>query len=72
MEGLQLELTVDGLLGTGKVNRLDAAHLLERGADSGLGGSSRSSVQGRDEGTSLHSGGGQLARNLAGSTSSRS
>ena len=68
------KLTIDGLLGAGKVNGLDTSRLLELGGNSGLGGScdaSASSAEGRDESASLR-GGGQLARNLAGSTSDRS
>lgn len=50
---LEFKITVDGLLGTSEVNRLDTAGLLEMRSDSRLGSSSHTSSQSRDKGALL-------------------
>jgi hypothetical protein len=65
-------LTVDGLLVAGEVDGLQAAGLLELGRDGSLGGSTRSSVDGRDKGALLSRSGSQLPGGVAESTGSLS
>lgn len=65
-----LQLTVDGLLGTGEVNRLDTAGLLELGGNSRLGSSSSTRTQSRHESALLGGAGYQLPGSLAEGTSS--
>jgi hypothetical protein len=67
-----LQLTIDFLLGAGKVNSLDTASLLELACNSRPGSSSSTSPQRRDKGALLGRSSSQLPGGLAESAGDRS